>query len=737
MKVAARLAVIVVFSITTALAQDNTPDAELFPRPQALEGAVNFWTRVYTEVDTNSGFIHDDERLSVVYDTLRFPTDISSRQRRRQSRAAIARFRDILNDLADGGEAAMTTEVARVRALWPADTTRDEFRAAAGRLRFQLGQANRYRAGLVRSGRWRPYILEVLRANGLPEALSALPHVESSFDPTAYSKVGAAGMWQFTRSTGLRYMQIDHIVDQRRDPFMATDAAVRLLADNFSVIESWPLALTAYNHGLAGMRRAASQLGTKDMGTIVQQYKGRTFGFASRNFYAAFLAALHVERNAERYFGPVEKDRPEAHEIIDVPDFVDAKPLAQALDLEVAELQRLNPALMETVWAGEKFVPRGFKLRLPAARGNDAVARIRALPGSQLFAEQRPDLQHRVRSGDTLSGIASRYGISLAALVRANGLSNRHFIRAGQTLNLPVQGGAAPTPAAAIAELAAGEYTVRSGDSIDRIAQRLNIAPAALLQVNRLANRNRIYPGQVLKVPGAENQPQTQAATALTARPTPPAEQPATSAADPAPRVSQPTASVAKIAADLPAQPQPDDAAAELAALATEEPQPSALESSQAVLAGDPSDYSVAADGSIEVQAMETLGHYADWLGIRTQRLRDLNGMPFGKAVVYGQRIRLDFSSIDSPTFERRRQAFQESRQESFFSNYRIDQVIDHVVRSGESLWVLASRRYEVPVWLIRQYNPDLDLDRISPGTVVKFPRLQSILRDAANVEVG
>ena len=140
--------------------------------------------------------------------------------------------------------------------LFPEATTNAELRAAAQRLRFQLGQADRFRAGLVRSGAYKPYIHEAFVKQGLPRELGALPHVESSFDPTAYSKVGAAGMWQFMRSTGVRYMRIDHIVDERRDPFLATDAAVRLLADNYSVLQSWPLALTAYNHGVSGMRRA-------------------------------------------------------------------------------------------------------------------------------------------------------------------------------------------------------------------------------------------------------------------------------------------------------------------------------------------------------------------------------------------------------------------------------------------------------------------------------------------------
>ena len=148
-------------------------------------------------------------------------------------------------------------------------------------------------------------------------------------------------------------------------------------------------------------------------------------------------------------------------------------------------------------------------------------------------------------------------------------------------------------------------------------------------------------------------------------------------------------------------------------------------------LSADPSDYSVAGDGTIEVQAHETLGHYADWLEMRTQALRDVNGLAFNRAVNYGQRIKLRFDNVDHTTFERRRMQYQQQIQEDFFSVYHIDDVTEHVVRPGESLWILAQRQYNVPVWLLRQYNPEVDLDRISPGTVVKFPNLRRRADDA------
>ena len=636
MQAAVRLILLWVALVPVAGADD------LFPRPPGIEPAVSFWTRVYTEVETTGGFLHDSWNLAVVYEKLDFGADASSRERTRVRDRAAEKYEGILAKLASGVRENLNAEEQRVLALWPAGTSNAEFRSAASRVRFQLGQADRFQAGLVRSGRWRPYIHRVLDAAGLPRELDVMPHVESSFDPTAYSKVGAAGMWQFTRSTGLRYMQIDHIVDERRDPFLSTDAAAQLLKDNYDVIGSWPLAITAYNHGLAGMRRAVRQLGTDDIGRIIAEYESNSFGFASRNFYPAFLAALDVDRDPEGFFGPVRIEPELATTVMLLPDFVDAAPLARAFGLSLNELQRLNPALMETVWQGDKFIPRDFPVRLPVLAGGSPDALLAAISAAERHPAQRPDLYHRVQSGDTLSQIASRYGVSIAALERANGLNNRNFIRIGQQLTLPVSGQDA-------------------------------IAVAAV-------------------------------------------QEKASEPPDPTPSAPTPEA-IAAVAQD--AELDEDQAPVE--------PDSSLLASSQVTLAADPSDYSVATNGTIEVQDMETLGHYADWLGIRTQRLRDINALPFEQAVVVGQRIRLDFGEVSQEAFETRRMAYQAERQEAFFLAYQIDEIVNHVVSPGESLWLLALRNYDVPVWLLRQYNPDINLDRVAPGTVVRFPRLRSI----------
>jgi membrane-bound lytic murein transglycosylase D len=737
-----------------AVAQDT-----LFPRPAGLEPEIDFWRRVYTEIDTSSGFVHDSRHLGVVYRTLRFPDDATRRQRNRTLRAVYDELRGVLERLASGRRENLSAEEQRVLALWPDDVSNEELRSAAGRLRFQLGQSNRFRSGLVRAGTWRSHIEDVLERQGLPPELVALPHVESSFDPTAYSKVGAAGMWQFTRSTGLRYMRIDHIVDERRDPFLSTVAAARLLDNNYSVLESWPLALTAYNHGVAGMRRAKRQQDTDDIETIVRNYKGRTFGFASRNFYVAFLAALDIDRDPERYFGSVSPS-PAANTLtVELPDFVTIDALEGALDIDRGRLRYWNPALMEPVWSGDKFVPRGFALRLPSALAEDIDMRLAALPATARYTAQMPDIYHRVGRGDTISQIADRYNVSMSSLVELNGLRSRNFIRAGQVLRLPGNGDATPMTLAQLENGVADSddtntYIIRAGDNIDAIARRFGVDERVILARNGIRDRNRIFVGQKLQIGGAETVAAVPAVATVSESASPVAEPEMTpavvvteniveaaasrAASSPAEelrllateaRLAMLTETSIETGVDSPSGTEGMLAKeATLAAGADETaPEANALASEQAELAGDPSDYLVAADGTIEVQALETLGHYADWLGIRTQRLRDINGLPFDKAVVIGERLKLEFADVDARSFEQRRIAYQQDTQEAFFLAYQITDTFDHVIRPGESLWVLALRRYRVPVWLVRQFNPDLDLDQIRPGTVVKFPELRAI----------
>ncbi len=706
-------------------------DNGAFPRPMGLEPDIAFWKRIYTGIDTNGGLIHDAHHLQVVYQVIRFEPEASGRERTRAVKEAKARYAAILRDLAAGKAATNDPDVRRVRALWPAEMSGRDWLEAEENLRFQLGQADKFRAGLIRAGAWIGQIRAMLRERGLPVELAALPHVESSFNPEAWSKVGAAGLWQFTRSTGRRFMRVDHVVDERMDPLLASDAAARLLEYNHATLGSWPLALTAYNHGVAGMRRAVAQLETDDIETIVRTYASRRFGFASRNFYVAFLAALDADTEATHFFGPIQPDPPVDHAVIELPAYLSVRTLQDALGISASLLRDHNPALMDAVWRGHKHVPKGYPLRLPRnASAPDPQTLIASIDRSQRHPRQKPDVFHTVRRGDTLSQIATRYGYSVGELMTMNNLRSQHRIRAGQVLRLPVvdsalvASGIGPEP---LPEN--GTYRVRRGDSLWEIARRFDLDEQALALANGIDDARRLVVGQELQVAllQAETPETEETVTDLPAAPTPElADSPAESGPDTETAAEETAPAVALLegialngvisrTAEEPVEAEAVEQA-EAGTLATEQPD----------LSADPADYSVAEDLTVEVQATETLGHYADWLELRTQRLRNLNGLAFSTPVVYGRRLKLDFSRVDVVTFEQRRTAYHRERQERFFLRNQIGDTVVHTIRPGESIWVLTQRRYRVPMWLLRQYNPDINLERLRPGTRVRIPILEA-----------
>ncbi|MFZ8957578.1 MAG: LysM peptidoglycan-binding domain-containing protein [Pseudohongiellaceae bacterium] len=720
----------------------------MFPRPPELEPAVRFWTRVYTEVDTQSGFLHDARNLAVVYD--RMPLD------RRQIENRRNQIQTDLRVLAGGKRSGLSEGQRQILSLWPEDVSNDVLREAVDNVRFQLGQSDRFLGGLRRSGAYRQHIDAVIREKGLPAELAVLPHVESSFNPNAYSSAAAAGMWQFGRATGQRFMRIDHIVDERMDPYIASNAAMSLLEYNHSVLGTWPLALTAYNHGAGGIARAVRETGTTDIETIVANYRGRAFGFASRNFYAQFLAVLDVENRASDYFGDVNFDPAPVFRTVVTDAFIDAEIFARSVGISLEQLQADNRALRPAVWEGNKRIPRGFPVKL--REGVVAEENVLALISDDYkFAVQTPDVAYVVERGDSLSVIARRFNTTVGRLVALNQLRSRNRIQIGQRLLLPQDNAVADQT---LGELAAqdGQYTVRRGDTISVIASRFGVSEQQVLSLNGIADRNRIYPGQNLQLPGFEDQSRATAANEPDRPPEPESER---AAAEGLAQVTEeeipvasrnPEAEADTISAvpalepvmDLalveellpPAAVLPDNAALDSEVTAADEiaeaidPAVDVAEANQQLvedLSADPSDYSVSRDNTIEIQASETLGHYADWLGIRAWDIRRLNNMAFRDPVIIGNRLRLDFSKVNIAEFERARREFHSTLQQEFFASYRIQNVETYEVRRGDNISTIARRRYSSPIWLVRQYNPELDFNRIQIGQPIVFPLLERV----------
>jgi membrane-bound lytic murein transglycosylase D len=343
-------------------------EPEPLPMPPALVPQVNFWKRVYSEIDTAHGFIHDARHLDVVYATVPAPSG-TRRAQRHWLATQKQKYGAILTALGRGKRDNLTPEEAHVLSCWPADVSPATLSQAAHDVRFQSGQKDKFVAGLLRSRLWMPHIVSTFAAYGLPRELAALPHVESSFNLRAYSKARAAGIFQFTAATARLFMRMDNALDERLDPIRATEAAAKLLASNFKRTGAWPIAITSYNHGTEGMRRAMRVLNTSDLTEIIARYHAHRFGFASRNFYAELLAAWEVSSHAEQYFGELPEGDATEYASVTTDAYYRATSVARALGVDIKVLKEHNMALKAAVWSGAVLIPKGFTLRLPHPPG--------------------------------------------------------------------------------------------------------------------------------------------------------------------------------------------------------------------------------------------------------------------------------------------------------------------------------------------------------------------------------
>lgn len=496
-----------------------------FPYPKALRPQVEFWKKIFATYSRYQVVIHDTERLDRVYKVLDFRPLLSEegmdeaavvRIKEKETQQEMERIRALLLKLHACGEQCtdLDQEEQAIWNLYRDDSSPNKFRAAAyeDRLRSQTGLRERFSQGIQYSRRYIEEMEEIFRSEGLPVELTRLPLIESCFDLRAYSKAAAAGIWQFIPSTGRLYMRVDNHIDERRDPLIATRAAARLLKSNYELLGAWPLAVTAYNHGPNGMYKAVQETGTTDIAEIIRSYQGKAFGFASRNFYPEFLAALEVEGNHEKHFGPLQMEAPLKYDEVYLQDYVALKHLAQCADTSEEQLLFLNPALRDPIRDGRVYLPRGYRLRVPAGATPLFQERYAGL-SAEVKADGQPRVyaSHRVRRGQTLARIARRYGITVAALKGINGLGQTAEVRVGHVLRVPAGSIRRASPRVVASRSRSTRkaakkavfvvHKVRRGQTLEAIAQRYNTSVGSLKQVNSIHRRRGLQAGQVLRIP--------------------------------------------------------------------------------------------------------------------------------------------------------------------------------------------------------------------------------------------
>ncbi len=381
-------------------AESSQPVQTPFPLLAGLEASVEFWKRVFTEFSLSQLVYFDPLDMSRIYEVVEVGEGNRSDQYINAERARIA--------------AANGVDIERVRA--------------------QRGVKERTAAGLKRSGRYLAQIQQIFRERGLPVELTYLPIVESSFEIHARSSVGALGIWQFMPRTGRQFLRVTAAVDERRDPLESSRAAAAYLKEAYELLGSWPLAITSYNFGQAGMARAVAEVGSDNLVDLIAKHNHPYWGFAPKQFYAEFLAAVEIGANVKKYFPDLEPDSPV--EIKEV-ELERATPIASVIKtsgLSRNEFLGWNPALHPSV----RLLPAGYRIKLPAERTAEPL--VAAAQIQREARQPQPKAQvvhHRVKRGETIFEIAKRYGASVERILQANGIRKAHLVRAGSTLVIP------------------------------------------------------------------------------------------------------------------------------------------------------------------------------------------------------------------------------------------------------------------------------------------------------------
>ena len=402
----------VILVSTVLLAPVPAAAADLWPHRDQLRTETRFWRDVFTKYDDDSFVLHDPDDLSLVYKTITFSPDENDHRREQRLTAARYEMENALRSLADSMAAGreLTAQEKQLRQLFGAAAGPQHVKLCASRIRVQRGIANRFYQGLQRSVAYMPAIKKIFRDRGLPESLAYLPHVESSFNLTARSKAGAAGMWQFMKPTAKTFsMKMNAIIDERYDPLVASEAAASLLKMNHEELGDWGLALTAYNYGLGGMSEAALRCSGNYL-AVRRSYCNPRFQFASKNFYPEFLAVIEVMENPEAYFpgySPVSRHHIVQHRVKN-PSTLPA--LAKNWGLELSRLRELNPGYSKKAWAGRLTIPSGYSINIPA--GFVARQMQPAVAGEKSF--EKISLGKTV--GNTGGMVASRGAVPVAVI---------------------------------------------------------------------------------------------------------------------------------------------------------------------------------------------------------------------------------------------------------------------------------------------------------------------------------
>ncbi|OGP74085.1 MAG: hypothetical protein A2W09_09545 [Deltaproteobacteria bacterium RBG_16_50_11] len=355
---------------------------------------------------------------------------------------------------------------------------------------FQTNGKKIFSNWLSRSGRYIPFMRNLLKEHGLPEDLVFMALIESGFSPYAYSRMKASGPWQFIYLTGKRYgLRVNWWIDERRDPEKSTIAAAKYLKDLYDMFECWYLAAAGYNAGEGKIANAVRRYKTEDFWELA---KYRYLKKETKDYVPQMIAAALIAKDPEKYgFAGLEYQEPLQYEKVVVPEAVDLGLIARASGISVEELKELNPELLR--WCTPPDGPN-YEIKIPWGKKELFLENFEALQPVQKFQFKT----HAVKKGDTLSTIAKSYRIDMQPLFEINRLTKKSRLSVGMNLLIPIPKQSAEKPRMPKSEEVI--YTIKKGDTLWSIANETGVNIGALSQWNHLHSDKKLIPGDKLKI---------------------------------------------------------------------------------------------------------------------------------------------------------------------------------------------------------------------------------------------
>lgn len=488
-----------------------------FPVPDEIQGNVIFWRNVYAHWSRGQVAFHDDEYMDVIFEVVKLPGPIKggyTASQKRLVKAKKAEYRSRLRSLEQKASSGRSLS-DREQALFDQYEKVGGRRALYGahdRVRSQRGLRERFHTGLETSGRYDQAFRQVMRTRNVPEDLAYLPHVESSFQAHAHSSVGAAGMWQFMPATGRHYMTVNKTIDDRLDPVIAADGASRYLRDSHRTLDSWPLAITSYNHGRGGMIKAKRQYGD-DIGRIVRNYKGKHFKFASRNFYSEFIAAREVASHPDRYFPEgVRFQKPLAEDRITLKYAMPGKHIAQHYGVSVHRLNDMNRHWLKRARNGAKL-PAGSIAWLPEGSTRRVASQPQPVRGwvartaSVTPKVATPKPRHVVQTKSKQKSVVAKVQPKPKTVIAKAHPKPKAVVAKTQSKPKAVVAKTQSKPKVVVAKAKPAQkkqtkhHVVQADETLYRVAKRYDLSVPRLRELNKMKpGDNSIRVGQRLRV---------------------------------------------------------------------------------------------------------------------------------------------------------------------------------------------------------------------------------------------